>query len=245
VRQANLTMTTRPIPVSGEALPVIGLGTWQTFDVGRDAAAHRHLAEVLRVLFAGGGKVIDSSPMYGRAEGVVGDLLTELNAHYSAFIATKVWATESENLAAQMESLQTLNPGELDQRWKILFRSDRPNRVCGRLLTQALAYRLQEKAIGGLKPSTRRMLEHSTQNASARGSAVELPKIRLKAGAVLIREWHGTTHRISVLEKGFLFSGKRYRSLSEIARTITGARWSGPLFFGLKSSAKEQHHGAE
>ena len=152
---------------------------------------------------------------------------------------------ESKNLAAEIESLRALNPAELDQRWKILFGSNRPSRLCGSLLTQALAYRLQEKAIGGLKPSTRRLLEHSAQNASARGAAVELPQVRLKAGAVLIREWHGTTHRISVLEKGFLLSGKRYRSLSEIARTITGARWSGPLFFGLKSSAKEQHHGAE
>jgi Protein of unknown function (DUF2924) len=135
---------------------------------------------------------------------------------------------ESKNLAAEIESLQALNPGELDQRWQILFGSDRPNRVCGRLLIQALAYRLQEKAIGGLKPSTRCLLEHSAQNVSARSPAVELPRARLKAGAVLIREWHGTTHQISVLETGFLFSGKRYRSLSEIARTITGARWSGP-----------------
>jgi diketogulonate reductase-like aldo/keto reductase len=102
VKQANLRMTTRPIPVTGEALPVIGLGTWQTFDVGRDAAAHSQLAEVLRKLFAGGGKVIDSSPMYGRAEGVVGDLLTELNAHYSAFIATKVWTTGREAGINQM-----------------------------------------------------------------------------------------------------------------------------------------------
>ena len=93
MEQATLAMTTRPIPSSGEAIPVIGIGTWQTFDVGRDAAARSRLAEVLRKLFAGGGKVIDSSPMYGRAEGVVGDLLGELHARNSAFIATKVWTT--------------------------------------------------------------------------------------------------------------------------------------------------------
>ena len=68
-------MITRPIPKSGEKLPVIGLGTWQTFDVGNDVAALARLTEVLRLLFDGGGKVIDSSPMYGRAEAVVGDLL--------------------------------------------------------------------------------------------------------------------------------------------------------------------------
>jgi hypothetical protein len=62
---------------------------------------------------------------------------------------------------------------------------------------------------------------------------------------VLIREWHGTTHRITVAEKSFLFGGKRYRSLSEIARAITGTRWSGPLFFGLRSQVKEPRYGAE
>jgi diketogulonate reductase-like aldo/keto reductase len=111
VKQANLTMTTRPIPVSGEALPVIGLGTWQTFDVGGWSRHRGPLAEVLRKLFGGGGKAIDSSPMYGRAEGVVGDLITELKAHNSAFIATKVWTTGREAGIEQMrrsaELLQT------------------------------------------------------------------------------------------------------------------------------------------
>jgi diketogulonate reductase-like aldo/keto reductase len=111
VTQANLTMTTRPIPVSGEALPVIGLGTWQTFDVGRATAPRGQLAEVLRSLFAGGGKAIDSSPMYGRAEAVVGDLLSELTPHNSAFIATKVWTTGRQAGIDQMrrsaELLQT------------------------------------------------------------------------------------------------------------------------------------------
>ncbi len=59
----------------------------------------------------------------------------------------------------------------------------------------------------------------------------------------LIREWHGTTHRTTVAEKGFLFGGKRYRSLSEIARAITGTHWSGPRFFGLRARAKETNHG--
>ncbi len=96
-----------------------------------------------------------------------------------------------------------------------------------------------------MKASTRQVLQQVANRAAARGSAVELPRARLKAGTVLVREWHGTTHRITVLEEGFLCSGKRYRSLSEVARTITGSRWSGPLFFGLKSFAQEQAHGAQ
>jgi aryl-alcohol dehydrogenase-like predicted oxidoreductase len=87
------TMQTRPIPASGKALPVIGVGTWQTFDVGASAAERSPLAEVLRVLFEAGGSVIDSSPMYGKAQGVVGELLTASRDRDKAFIATKVWTT--------------------------------------------------------------------------------------------------------------------------------------------------------
>ena len=94
---------TRPIPSSGEALPVVGLGTWITFDIGRDPAARRRRREVLETLFAGGGTVIDSSPMYGRAEGVVGDLLAEMGARARAFLATKVWTEGAERGRRQME----------------------------------------------------------------------------------------------------------------------------------------------
>lgn len=90
------TMITRPIPVSGEPLGVIGLGTWQTFDVGLDAATRARLVEVLRLLFASGGKVIDTSPMYGRAEAVAGELLAGLHARERAFLATKVWTSGRE-----------------------------------------------------------------------------------------------------------------------------------------------------
>jgi len=111
------------------------------------------------------------------------------------------------------------------------------------LLIRALGYRLQEKAIGGLKPSIRRLLERWGRNGSGRGPLAEPARTRLKAGTVLVREWHGVNNRVTVLDDGFDFDGERFRSLSEIARKITGVRWSGPLFFGL--SAKEQRHGAE
>jgi len=150
-----------------------------------------------------------------------------------------------EGLSAQIENLGNLGPEELDQTWRALFGADRPSRVCGDLLIKALGYRLQEKTIGGLKPSTRRLLERWGRNGSERGPSVEPARTRLKAGTGLVRDWHGVTHRVTVLDDGFDFHGERFRSLSEIARKITGVRWSGPLFFGLKSSAKEQHYGAE
>jgi diketogulonate reductase-like aldo/keto reductase len=97
-------MLTRPIPSTKEPLPVIGLGTWQTFDVGNERAALDQRKEVLRVLFEAGGKVIDSSPMYGRAEAVTGSLLSEMGAHEKAFLATKVWTSGEAAGIAQMKA---------------------------------------------------------------------------------------------------------------------------------------------
>ena len=106
---------TRPIPNSGEALPVVGVGTWQTFDVGDDPAARAQRAEVLKLLFEAGGSVIDSSPMYGRSEGVVGDLLTQMNAHENAFLATKVWTWGEGQGRRQMDqSFELLQSEKID-----------------------------------------------------------------------------------------------------------------------------------
>jgi len=101
--KADEPLLTRPIPSSGDALPVVGLGTWQTFDIGAGEAERAPRREVLKILLEGGGKVIDSSPMYGRSEGVVGDLLAELGARERAFLATKVWTRGREAGIAQME----------------------------------------------------------------------------------------------------------------------------------------------
>jgi diketogulonate reductase-like aldo/keto reductase len=89
----ELPMLSRPIPSTGELMPVIGLGTWPVFDVGSGESARRPLREVVRRLFDGGARMIDSSPMYGRAEAVTGDLLADLQAQPRAFLATKVWTT--------------------------------------------------------------------------------------------------------------------------------------------------------
>jgi aryl-alcohol dehydrogenase-like predicted oxidoreductase len=97
------TMQQRRIASTGTMLPVIGCGTWQTFDVGRDAAAQAERAAVLEALFAAGGSVIDSSPMYGSSEQVVGDVLAGMQARERAFIATKVWTRGRAAGVAQME----------------------------------------------------------------------------------------------------------------------------------------------
>ncbi len=96
-------MNTRPIPSSGERLPVIGLGTWQTFDVGADPAVRAPLEDVLRAFVQLGGKLIDSSPMYGRAETVAGELIAKAGVREKLFVATKVWITGKDAGIAQME----------------------------------------------------------------------------------------------------------------------------------------------
>jgi diketogulonate reductase-like aldo/keto reductase len=112
-------MLTRPIPSTGEALPVIGLGTWENFDFAPKAPERVNLAQVLDTLFAGGGRVIDSSPMYGRAEAMVGSLLGDLPSNSQgrpkAFTATKVWTSGEHDGIAQMErSFKLLGVKQLD-----------------------------------------------------------------------------------------------------------------------------------
>jgi diketogulonate reductase-like aldo/keto reductase len=101
-------MNKRPIPATGEPLPIVGCGTWRTFDAGNDATRRRELADVLGALFAAGGSVIDSSPMYGSSEAVAGALLAESHARDKAFIATKVWTDGREAGIAQMEQSMRL-----------------------------------------------------------------------------------------------------------------------------------------
>jgi len=109
------TMLTRPIPSSREAIPVIGLGTWQTFDVGAGVADRAPLEGVLAAFFSMGGKVIDSSPMYGRSEEVVGDLLTKAGFRRQCFIATKVWTSgKAAGIGQMQESMRKLQASTID-----------------------------------------------------------------------------------------------------------------------------------
>jgi diketogulonate reductase-like aldo/keto reductase len=109
------TIMNRKIPSSGEEIPAIGLGTWQVFDAGGDKAARAPLKEVLKSFFAAGGRVLDSSPMYGTSESVVGDLCSELNVCEPLFVATKVWTSGREEGIRQMEtSFRRLKVKQMD-----------------------------------------------------------------------------------------------------------------------------------
>ena len=115
VWQTRRTMITRAIPVSAEKLPVIGMGTWQTFDVGSGEDERAPLREVLSRFFAAGGRVIDSSPMYGRSESVTGELVARLKAQDGFFVATKVWTRgEHAGIEQMNESLARLRVRAID-----------------------------------------------------------------------------------------------------------------------------------
>ena len=148
-----------------------------------------------------------------------------------------------EELAAEIARLSKLDIDDLRGRWKAIC-GKAPSREIGRsFLTRAIAYRLQERAYDELKPSTHRLLGRAADE-SASGSS-KRPQTRMaRSGTILIREWQGIAHRVTMLGEGVSFNGKRYRSLSEVAREITGSRWSGPRFFGLRSQITENNHAA-
>jgi hypothetical protein len=155
-----------------------------------------------------------------------------------------VSVVQAEKLAQDLKDLGTRGDDELKDRWRNLYGTEPPRKIHRSLLIPAIAYRIQENALGALKPSARRHLMRVARNAADGRKAQNHPSLSPKPGTVLVRDWGGITHQVKVLEDGLLFRGKRYKSLSEVARVITGSRWSGPLFFGLKSAVKEQsHHG--
>jgi DUF2924 family protein len=152
---------------------------------------------------------------------------------------------EFATLTRNLSDLGHLDADHLNDHFRTLYGSEPPVRLRRPLLIRAIAYRLQEKALGGLKPNTRRLLANADDDATARRTRPAPCERRIKPGTTLLREWHGVQHRLTVLEHGVQFGNERYRSLSEVARKITGSRWSGPLFFGLKSARTEHHHAAE
>ena len=153
----------------------------------------------------------------------------------------------ANSLADRLAELETLSTAELRASWEQAFKRPTPKRASRDLLLRTLAYHVQEQAEGGLSKVTRRRLARLAGLNGENREPISPPILRLKPGSRLIREWHGVTHSVTVLGDGFDWRGTRYASLSQIARAITGARWSGPLFFGVRktgSRAKEATNGS-
>jgi hypothetical protein len=133
-----------------------------------------------------------------------------------------------------LSRLPELDIGELRRQWRSLYKTQAPPNLSRELLVRAIAYRMQEVAGGGLRPEPQRRLRRIAQQFKETGAATIRARPELKPGTRLVREWQGRTYDVLVLDDGFSWQGTRYRSLSAIARKITGTPWSGPLFFGLK-----------
>src|SRR5713101_1270524 len=139
----------------------------------------------------------------------------------------------------ELDRLPTTPIAELRKRYRELFRTEPPKAFGPDLLRRSIAHRIQEKAYGGLSASVRRLLDQLVKAAMARPNGrLELPR-RIKPGSELARTWKGKTYRVMVMADGFAFDGETFTSLSEIASEITGTKWNGPRFFGLRSTSKE------
>ena len=140
-----------------------------------------------------------------------------------------------ETLAADLAALQELARCELKQRWDDLYDSPCPPHMSRIFLLRALAYRIQEQALSGLDRVTRRRLDRAAADLAA-GQTPAPPVPKIKPGTRLLREWQGKVYEVLVLETGVEYRGEAWPSLSAVARKITGTRWSGPRFFGLKGA---------
>jgi hypothetical protein len=143
------------------------------------------------------------------------------------------------DIAAELARLDSMSLYRLRGEWARLHRRPAPQRFGRDLLIRAIAYRLQERALGGLSKSQLRKISTGSQTRGVEQRRSR-PKAEIKPGTRLVREWHGVTHIVLVLEDGVEWKGKRFRSLSVVAREITGAHWSGPRFFGLQQTARKR-----
>lgn len=135
-------------------------------------------------------------------------------------------------LEAKLVALGEMDLKSLQAEWRRIYRVAPPKRLSRQLLELGVGWKLQEQTLGGHKKAVRRQFEALAHQIEMTGEVTVSQPIVLKPGARLVREWGGRTHDVIVLEKGFEYHGKTWRSLSAIAREITGARWSGPRFFG-------------
>jgi len=140
----------------------------------------------------------------------------------------------SDNRSIQLDLLPSMSKDALLALWRQLFKTSPPRRLRRHLIVRVLAYRIQEQAFGGLSRSARKRLSQIARAVEKDPAADVATVPAFKPGTRLLRQWRDQTHVVTVTLNGYEYQGSRYQSLSEIARLITGTRWSGPLFFGMK-----------
>ena len=145
------------------------------------------------------------------------------------------------SIAQALVELRTSSTTQLREKWRELFATE-PRLYNRKFLESRLAYRIQELAFGGLKPETLKRLEALSRNFSETNPVMRRLRVDQKpiAGTRLVREWRGVEHTVTVTQEGYEFMGAPYKSLSSVARAITGTRWNGWIFFGLKNTKARQ-----
>jgi diketogulonate reductase-like aldo/keto reductase len=222
-------MMTRPIPSTGEPMPVIGLGTWRAFDVGSNETGRRPLRQVLQRLHDGGGRIIDTSPMYGRAEAVTGDLLADMAARPRSFLATKVWTTGRERGIEQMRcSAQLLRTEVIDLMqihnlvdWRIHLATLRRMKEEGRVRYIGITHYTT-----GALPELARILRAEPgidfvqlgYSVAARAAEAELLPTAAERGVAVITN--------QPLERGDLLRRARRQALPDWARELDCTSWA-------------------
>jgi len=151
--------------------------------------------------------------------------------------------SKEQKLAVDLATLDKMSIGDLRSAWRQLYRTHPPKSLRRDLVQMAVAWKMQEKALGpkarGHSAATKRQLKELAQTLEDKSSLSVARRVRLRLGARLVREWGGETHEVLVTENGFMWCEKNWNSLSVIAREITGARWSGPRFFGIDKPASK------
>ncbi len=149
-------------------------------------------------------------------------------------------ASTADAVAARLQTLEQMDYATLQSAWRRLYRAHPPRRVARDLLMLGVAWKIQEQAYGGLGAATKRRLAGLAKTMERDGDVTRNRVARLKPGAKLVREWRGAAHTVIVIEDGFEWKSRHWRSLSAIAREITGVHWSGPRSFGLNGKAGQQ-----
>ena len=149
-----------------------------------------------------------------------------------------------ETIETELARLPELGLDELRRRWRDLYRHPAPKFFRRTLLIRGLAYQMQVEVYGGLSPATKRRLREIAE--AVRNGTEETLRLapQIKPGTRLIRRWQNTTHTVTVLDQGFEWNDARYKSLSAVAKAITGTNWNGFMFFGVKRRASKNKNAA-
>jgi len=147
-----------------------------------------------------------------------------------------------DSIDMRLAALPELSKTALCELWKQLFDTTPSPELRRDLMIPILAFRLQEQAFGTLKSAPRARLHQFSQAFKANSSSEVLSAPQLRPGTRLVREWRNQVHLVNVKTNGYEYQGARYKSLSEVARLITGTRWSGPLFFGIRNEQSRSKH---